>query len=91
MNHRMETIFWLTKHSDFVRSHRVYIQLTKPEHAVCLHGWDKGVHKNHLGKILRLFILFLLWSKLNNTPRHLQRRHGTPALEEIKLENKSGI
>lgn len=67
MNHRMETISWLTKHSDFVLSCRVYIELGKPERAVCLRGWDKGVHKNHLGKVLQPFILFLQWGKLIDT------------------------
>lgn len=50
MNHRMETIFWLTKHSDFVLSHRVDVQPGKPEHAVCLHGWDKGSSQKSSGR-----------------------------------------
>lgn len=66
MNHRMETIFWLTKHSDFVLSHGVDVQPGKPEHAVCLHGWDKGTSQKPSGRNPSPIHSVLLESQINN-------------------------
>lgn len=68
MNHKVETVFSLTKHSDFVLSQSVELQLSTLEHHLCLHGWDRKVHKYPLGK---KFLAYLSVSTVEEMKYHL--------------------
>lgn len=90
MNHRMETIFWLTKHSDFVLSVGCkYSSANRNTRRVYMNGmkeftktiWEKSFRRS-----------FCSYRRFNwTTYVHSQQTRGTPALEGIRVGNKSII